>query len=272
MHGATAMAAAGQPPPRSMDTHSSGGGRRQVAAAAERNKAAIAAVLAARLGSLESGLVLEVASGTGQHAAHAAAALPRLEWQPTEAAPDALESIESWAAGAPNVRAPALLDAAAPPDAWPVAAGACAAVVCINMAHIAPWAATLGLAAGAGRALARGGLLFLYGPFTVDGAATTPSNAAFDATLRSQKSAWGLRDVADVEAAAAAAGLRPAGRLEMPANNCEFSCFLEQPVEAENSQPTNQSLIANYRTENCSLPGFRKGVVTDGYDREKSRL
>ena len=94
MHGAPAMAAAaGQPPPRSLDTHSSGGGRRQVAAAAERNKAAIAAVLVARLGALEAGLVLEVASGTGQHAAHCAAALPRLRWQPTEAAPDALESI-----------------------------------------------------------------------------------------------------------------------------------------------------------------------------------
>ena len=116
------------------------------------------------------------------------------------------------------MRPPLQLDASAP-KGWGVPAGACRALYCANMCHISPWACTVGLLAGAGRVLQAGGELFLYGPFSVNGRPTTESNAAFDATLRQRNPAWGYRDVADVEALAAAAGLRFVERREMPANN-----------------------------------------------------
>lgn len=162
--------------------------------------------------------MLEVASGTGQHAAHFAAALPHLAWQPTEHAADALPSIEAWGEGLPNVLPPLALDAARP-GSWPLAPGAARAVLATNLTHISPWAATQGLVRGAARVLQPGGLLLIYGPFSVDGAPTTESNAAFDRSLRASNPAWGYRDVADVAAEAEAAGLALLERRAMPANN-----------------------------------------------------
>lgn len=174
--------------------------------------------------------MLEVASGTGQHSARFAAALPHLTWQPSEHAAEALPSIEAWAEGLPNVLPPLALDASRP-DSWPLAQGAARAVLATNMAHISPWAATQGLVRGAARVLEPGGLLLLYGPFMIDGAPTTESTAAFDRSLRATNPAWGYRDVADVAAEAAAAGLALLERREMPANNF-FLIFQRDDAEA----------------------------------------
>ena len=184
------------------------------APATERNRDAILAILRNELPSC--GLVLEVASGSGEHAVHFAAALPHLDWQPSDPDPAALASIAAWRveAGLPNLRPPVRLDAAAP---WPVESAD--AILCINMAHISPWAATLGLLSGAGKVLAPGGLLYLYGPYFRDGVETAPSNLAFDASLRARDPQWGLRRVEDVAAAASVEGLRFERLVEMPANN-----------------------------------------------------
>ncbi|HEX6997860.1 MAG TPA: DUF938 domain-containing protein [Gammaproteobacteria bacterium] len=183
--------------------------------AAERNKQPILEVLERVLPP--RGLVLEVASGTGQHVVHFARALPELEWQPTE--PDealraALERRRA-AAALPNVREAVALDVTRRP--WPVAQAA--AVVCINMIHIAPWAAAEGLFAGAAEVLAAGAPLVLYGPFMIDGRHTAPSNEAFDASLRARDPAWGVRDLRDVRALAGRCGFAFAERVAMPANN-----------------------------------------------------
>jgi len=163
------------------------------------------------------GTVLEIASGSGEHAVHFAAGLPHLSWQPTDLDPDALASIAAHrdAAGAPNLLPPIELDAVAP--FWPVAHAD--AIVSINMIHIAPWSAAEGLVAGAGRMLAPGAVLFLYGPFKEDGRHTAPSNAAFDASLRTSNKEWGVRDLAEVAALAGRHGLDFAERVAMPANN-----------------------------------------------------
>ena len=183
--------------------------------AAERNKEPILGVLARVLPS--RGLVLEVASGTGEHAVHCAAALPALTWQPSDPDPQARRSIEAHRAraGLGNLMAPLALDAAAPD--WPLARAD--AVVCINMIHIAPWAACAGLMAGAGRLLSAGGVLYLYGPFREGGAHTADSNAAFDASLRARDPSWGVRVREQVAALAADHGLAFAERVAMPANN-----------------------------------------------------
>lgn len=179
-----------------------------------RNRDAILAVLRDALPS--SGLVLEVASGSGEHVAYFAAALPQLEWQPSDPDASALASIEAWRAEAklPNLRPPMMLDAGAP---WLV--NKAEAILCINMTHISPWAATLGLMKGAGKALPAGGLLYLYGPFIRDEVATAPSNLAFDASLKARNPQWGLRTVKEVAAAAEAKGLTLDRLIEMPANN-----------------------------------------------------
>jgi SAM-dependent methyltransferase len=163
------------------------------------------------------GTVLEIASGTGEHAVHLAARLPGLKWQPTDRDADALRSIAAHraAAGLPNLLPPLELDAAAP--SWPVERAD--AIVSINMIHIAPWRAAEGLMAGAGRLLARGGILYLYGPFKEEGRHTAPSNAAFDASLRARDPEWGVRDVGEVAELAARHGLALAERVAMPANN-----------------------------------------------------
>lgn len=191
--------------------------KRRHAPATLRNRDAILAALGRHLPA--RGAVLEVASGTGEHAAHFAAALPELAFQPSDPDPGARASVDAWAAGAklPNLRAALALDVAAP--GWEEAVGATDAVLCVNMVHIAPWAATEGLVRGAGRLLPAGGVLCLYGPFKRGGRHTAPSNAAFDADLRASDPAWGVRDLEAVAAEAAARGFAAPAVDEMPANN-----------------------------------------------------
>ncbi|CAM5221439.1 SAM-dependent methyltransferase OS=Bosea thiooxidans OX=53254 GN=ARD30_12450 PE=4 SV=1 [Bosea thiooxidans] len=164
-----------------------------------------------------SGLVLEVASGSGEHAIHFAAALPALTFQPSDPAADALASIAAWAreSGLGNVLPPQQLDAGAPQ--WPIETAD--AILCINMIHIAPWAAAEGLFRQAGRLLKTGAPLYLYGPYRRPGRPLEPSNAAFDESLRRRDPEWGLRDLEAVVALAAANGFGPPEVVEMPANN-----------------------------------------------------
>lgn len=170
----------------------------------------------------DRGLVLEIASGSGEHAVHNAAALPDLQWRPTDADDQALASIEAWRAwaGLPNLL-PALRLDASDPAAWPVERAD--AVVSINMIHISPWSATQGLMAGARRLLTPGGLLFLYGPYLESDVETAPSNLAFDESLRRRDPAWGLRRLDAVTALATAEGLALAERVAMPANNLSLA-------------------------------------------------
>ena len=188
---------------------------RRSAPAALRNREPIAEVLADWLP--ESGIVLEVASGTGEHAAGFAGRFPNLDWQPSDMHPDALASIEAWraASDAPNIKPSIVVDASA--DAWPIEQAD--AVLNINMAHISPWAATIGLMKMAGTILARGGLLYLYGPFFRDETQAAASNLAFDASLKARDSEWGIRRVEDVIAVAAKEHLMLQRLVEMPANN-----------------------------------------------------
>jgi len=186
---------------------------RKHAPATLRNREAIAAVLMAELPL--TGLVLEIASGSGEHVAHFARELCGHDWQPSDPDASARASIAAWCEGLANVRPPLALDAAAPD--WPV--DRADAVLCINMVHIAPWAATLGLVAGAARLLATGAPLILYGPFRRDGVPTAPSNEAFDQSLKARDPDWGLRRVEAVSEAAAPQGLLLARMIEMPANN-----------------------------------------------------
>ncbi len=164
-----------------------------------------------------SGLVLEVAAGTGEHAVHFASLLPALTWRPSDPDPKMRTSIAARAAdaGLANLEAPLDLDVRA--GTWPLAAAD--AVVSINMIHIAPWTATVGLMKGAGRILSSGGVLYLYGPYRVGGRHTAPSNAAFDDDLRRRDPEWGVRDLDRVADEAKAAGLTLAETVEMPNNN-----------------------------------------------------
>ncbi|WP_027171766.1 DUF938 domain-containing protein [Methylobacterium sp. 10] len=183
--------------------------------AAARNAAPIAEILERVLSP--SGLVLEIASGSGEHVVHFARALPALDWQPSDPDEAARRSIvaHARAAGLANIRSPLAIDATHQP--WPVAR--VDAVVAINMIHIAPWDATIGLMAGAETTLAEGGVLYLYGPFREKGAHTAPSNAAFDDSLRARNASWGVRKIEAVVAAAKAHDLHLAERITMPANN-----------------------------------------------------
>jgi SAM-dependent methyltransferase len=188
---------------------------RLFAPATERNAAPILDVLRGALPA--RGTVLEIASGTGQHALQFAAALPHLDWQPSDADPRARASITAWRehAGTANLRVPLDLDVRREP--WPI--DAADAVVCINMIHIAPWEAAIALVKGAGMRLPAGGVLVLYGPYRRGGAHTAPSNEAFDAQLRESDPAWGVRDMEAVEALAQAEGFVCEQRVAMPANN-----------------------------------------------------
>jgi len=186
---------------------------RRHAPATSRNRDPIADVLAAELPA--EGLVLEVASGSGEHCAYFAERFPALRWQPSDPDPDALASIADWCNGLANIFPPLALDAAA--DDWPIASAD--AILCVNMVHISPWEATLGLMAGAGRLLGAGASLILYGPYRRQGVPTAESNEAFDRSLKARDSRWGLRHVEDVSAAAAARGLVLQRVVEMPANN-----------------------------------------------------
>lgn len=181
-----------------------------------RNRDPILAVLKTHLPP--QGLVLEIAAGAGEHAVYNAAALPGLQWQPTDPDPNALTSIAAWRdhAALPNLLPPMLLDACEP-DHWPVQRAD--AIVNINMIHISPWAATQGLMTGAGRLLPSGGILFVYGPYIEADLQTAPSNLSFDLSLKARNPAWGLRRLEAVTALAARRGLELWRRIAMPANN-----------------------------------------------------
>ena len=181
------------------------------APATERNRDPIAAVLVEEL--VPTSKVLEIASGTGEHVAWFAARFPDMDWQPSDPDADALASIAAWSKGLANVLPPLEIDAST--GDFPAAD----AILCINMVHISPWEATLGLLAGAGKVLAPGGPLILYGPYRREGVETAPSNEAFELWLKEKDPRFGLRFVEAVSAAAAVQGLALERLVEMPANN-----------------------------------------------------
>ena len=188
---------------------------KQHAPATERNREPILSVLGRVLP--RGGRVLEIASGTGEHAVFFARRMPHLTWQPSDVDPVALASISAYRedGGLSNLASPVLLDATAsewvvePPDA----------VVCINMIHIAPWTACQGLVTGASHILRPGAPLVLYGPYRINGVFTAPSNESFDAALRDRNPAWGVRDLSRVIELAGAAGFAHRETAAMPANN-----------------------------------------------------
>jgi SAM-dependent methyltransferase len=188
---------------------------RREAPAAGRNRQPILDVLRTCLPG--TGLVLEVASGTGEHAVHFAMALRSLDFQPSDPDPDQQASIDDWTRtlALTNVRPALELDAAA--ETWPVERAD--AVVCINMIHIAPWAAAVGLMRGAARILAAGGVLFLYGPYHRGGRPTSPGNETFDRSLRQRDPAWGIRDLEEITSLADREGFAHERVVDMPANN-----------------------------------------------------
>jgi hypothetical protein len=173
------------------------------------------------------GLVLEIASGSGEHVVHFATHMPALKFLPSDPSAEARGSIAAWiaASGVQNVLTPLALDAAAP--SWPIARAD--AIVCVNMVHISPWAATVGLFALARAILPAGAPLYLYGPYKRNGAHTSPSNAAFDASLRLQDASWGVRDLEAVVAIGAEKGFGEPQIIEMPANNLSL-IFRRRPA------------------------------------------
>ena len=185
------------------------------APATARNSQPLAEVLARELPA--SGTVLEIASGSGEHAVFMARRFPALDWQPSDCDAEALASVDAWAAEArlANLRPAIALDAAAPD--WPIVSAD--ALLCVNMLHISPWDAAVGLFAGAGRVLGSGAPLVLYGPFVEPDVETAASNHAFDQSLRQRDPAWGLRSTADLDRLAAGHGMTRTARCAMPANN-----------------------------------------------------
>jgi len=195
---------------------------RRHAPATLRNRDAIADILATFLPA--QGVVLEIASGSGEHCAHFAARFPGLTWQPSDPDPAARASIAAWSAGIANIRPPLTIDAAG--RDWAI--DRVDAILCINMVHISPWEATTGLLTGARHRLPPGAPLFLYGPYRRAGHPTAPSNEAFDASLKARDPRWGLRDLDSV--IAAANGFEPERIIDMPANN--LSIVLRRTPEA----------------------------------------
>ena len=189
---------------------------RREAPAVARNRDAILAVLEETLPS--TGLVLEIASGTGEHAVHFARALPDLEFATSDPSAEARTSTAAWCAheALPNLRRPVELDVRA--ESWPIEEPL-DALLCCNMIHIAPWPAAAGLMRGASQILSSGSALILYGPFAVEGVHTAPSNAQFDHSLRARNPAWGVRDTVDVDQIAQSQGLEFECHIPMPANN-----------------------------------------------------
>ncbi|WP_050803756.1 DUF938 domain-containing protein [Citromicrobium sp. JLT1363] len=183
--------------------------------AAQRNRAPIAQVLSEELP--ERGLVLEIASGTGEHAVHFARQFPDLDWQPSDPDAQARASIGAYAeeAALPNLREPVALDVST--EEWPIRSAD--ALLCVNMVHISPWRASEGLFAGAAEILAEGAPLILYGPYIEAGVETAASNLAFDESLKARNPEWGLRDVSDIDALARRSGFSRMRRVQMPANN-----------------------------------------------------
>jgi hypothetical protein len=205
--------------------------KRQAPAAA-RNRQPILEVLRPHLPT--TGLVLEVASGSGEHIAHFAQALPDLAFQPSDPDAVARASIDDWSAtlGLSNVRPALELDAAS--SAWPVATAD--VVVCINMIHISPWRSTIGLIRGAAGLLAKNGTLFLYGPYFRSGVDTAPSNLEFDRALRARDPAWGIRSLEDIAMLAEANGFAAPGVVEMPANNLSLIFRHDQDCQSSISR------------------------------------
>jgi hypothetical protein len=204
---------------------------RRSAPAAARNREPLLEVLRAVLPAAGApGTVLEIASGSGEHALHFADALPGLFFQPSDPDSESRESIAAWRqhAGLANLRAPLALDATQEPTDWPLSGVAppLRAILCINMIHIAPWEACLGLLAGASHWLGAGDPLLLYGPFRRAGVHTAPSNDAFDVSLRSRDSRWGVRDLEAVSDEASRRGFALDRVVAMPANN--FSVVLRR--------------------------------------------
>lgn len=193
--------------------------RKLFAPATERNRQPLLDVLAPRLRQADT--LLEVASGSGEHAVWLGARMTWLRWLPSDPSPEARASIEGWIAetGVANVAPPRLLDASA--DDWPLNADELPldAMLAVNMLHISPWRAGLGLLAGAGRYLRADGLLFLYGPFIRPEFETAASNLAFDADLRQRNREWGLRTLPELQAAGLDNGLSLDEVVEVPANN-----------------------------------------------------
>jgi SAM-dependent methyltransferase len=188
---------------------------RWVAPAAERNQGPILEVLQRVLPP--RGLVLEIGSGTGQHVVHFAKALSQLSWQPSDPDAENRQSIALWSRVEElgNVKPPLALDVRVRP--WPI--DAADAIVCINVVHVSPWAATLALFDGVREVLPREGVLFLYGPYRRGGRHTAPSNEKFDADLRAHNPEWGLRDIGELAEVADRAGFALAEIVDMPANN-----------------------------------------------------
>lgn len=211
------------------ETPAGSAGDRLVSPSAERNKGPVASVLREVLP--RDGLVLEIGSGTGQHIVHFAREMPDHIWQPSDRDASSLASITRWIADeeAPNVRPPLLLDVTERP--WPVSSAA--AVVSLNMIHIAPWSAAEALIRVARGVLGRGGVLFLYGPFRRGGRHTADSNEAFDRSLRARDPAWGVRDLEEVARVASAHGFGAPALHEMPANNLSVVFrMLEEPGQS----------------------------------------
>lgn len=186
---------------------------RLYAPSAARNRGPILEAISPYLPA--SGLVLEIASGTGEHVAHFAAARPELTWQPTDPEPERRASIDAWTSGLANVHPACPLDAMA--AEWPVPRADC--VLCINMIHISPWSASEGLFSGASRLLPAGGSLILYGPYRWRDRAMEPGNVVFDADLRGRNPEWGLRTVEAVGDLARACGFGPPDIIAMPSDN-----------------------------------------------------
>jgi SAM-dependent methyltransferase len=188
------------------------------APAFHRNAEPLWQALSARMP--REGALLEIGSGTGQHAALYAPRVPHLSWHPSDIYDTHITSIAAWRqqAGAANLQPPQRVDLTDVDWTW-APGGPLAAMLCVNVLHISPWRVSENLFAGAGRLLGPGGTLFVYGPFMRDGAHTAPSNAAFDASLRAQNPEWGVRDIRDLDRLAVASGLAPAEIVQMPANN-----------------------------------------------------
>jgi len=202
-----------------MDHHTGCGGSKKVAAAAERNKEVILQVLLQHLGDLQEPprILLEIASGTGQHASAFGRALNCII-QPSDMVTDDFDSIRAWSSDLDNVLDPIVIDCTQ--ESWDLPESSYDAVICSNMTHISPIEATRGLCRGAGHVLPPGGLLFIYGPFLVNGKPTTDSNSAFDVSLRSRNPEWGLRDMdSEIDKWCVEHGLERRHVHEMPANN-----------------------------------------------------
>ena len=203
--------------------------------AAERNRVPLLQQLQRLLPA--SGQMLEIASGTGQHAAHFSSLLPGWKWQPSDATDESRASIAAWCAGLANVAKPLALDVLTQP--WPVPAASFDAVFCANLLHIAPWPTCSALMQGAQRCLRPGGLLLVYGPFIEADVPTAPSNQAFDADLRARNGAWGLRELPRVVAVAQARGLQLQERVAMPANNLLLVFKLEPTAQRSFTPPSS---------------------------------